>query len=123
VPLQSPSISLFSVEPSVSESSTIADPLGTSEDEETIRVRIWRALAAGEELTLQQLGKAVGHHRDLRSHLKHVARQAESLTNKSDNWRRRRGLPTDGIEKRNSDKRRLMIRKGNRRNETFVRLE
>jgi hypothetical protein len=93
--------------------------------EETIRVRIWRALAAGDELTLKELGKAVGHHRDLRSHLRHVARQAETLKNKSDDWRERRGLPIiDATDSRRMDKLRLRIRNnGNRSNEMFVRLE
>jgi len=62
---------------------------------ETIRVRIWQALASGEELSLQELSKAVGVNSfgDLRSHLRHVERQASTLGNKSEAWRRRRGLP------------------------------
>jgi hypothetical protein len=61
----------------------IDGPLGDPEEEETIRARIWRAPADGEERTLQDLGKAIGHSRDLRSHLKHVARQAETLSETS----------------------------------------
>lgn len=119
-------VSLGSFDPSASESTDIADDNSDHPDvEETIRVRIWRALAAGDELTLKELGKAVGHHRDLRSHLRHVARQAETLKNKSDEWRERRGLPIiDATDSRRMDKLRLRIRNnGNRSNEMFVRLE
>ena len=96
-----------------------------SEEEETIRVRIWRVLADGKERTLQELGKAIGqhHHRDLRSHLKHVARQAETLRTKSKDWRIRRGLPAEAKgDLPRMDKIRLTMRKGKRRKETFVRL-
>jgi len=74
------------------------DGVETSKDKlepsDTIRVRIWRALASGEELSLRQLGSAVGERRqgELRSHLKHVEIQAQTLRNKSVEWRVRRGL-------------------------------
>mmetsp|Transcript_18980 Transcript_18980/g.54688 ORF Transcript_18980/g.54688 Transcript_18980/m.54688 type:complete len:186 (-) Transcript_18980:91-648(-) len=115
--------------------------------EDTIRVKIWRALASGDELSLSELGNAVGERRlgELRSHLVHVERQAKTLRNKSDEWRIRRGLmrPTDiksgdrmeGVElSMDSDgqlgdispfafktKCRVKMRKG-KRNEVFVRL-
>jgi len=90
--------------------------------EDTIRVRIWRALADGEELSLSKLSNAVGERRrgELRSHLAHVERQAKTLRNKSDEWRIRRGLPpaSKGVT---SKRVRLKIRKGTK-NEMFVRL-
>jgi hypothetical protein len=72
------------------------------EAEDTIRVRIWRALASGDELSLSQLGRAVGERRlsELRSHLQHVERQAKTLRNKSDEWKVRRGLiPSSDIKR------------------------
>ena len=46
-------------------------------EKDTIRVRIWRALASGDEVSMTQLCKRVGERRgDVRSHLKHVERQA-----------------------------------------------
>jgi hypothetical protein len=88
--------------------------------EDTIRVRIWKALASGEELTLKQLGAAVGEHNDLKSHLTHVGKQAKTLKNKSIKWRQRRGLPTDNVQKIN--KRCLKMRRGNKK-ELYVKLE
>ncbi|KAL7523300.1 hypothetical protein ACHAXR_000116, partial [Thalassiosira sp. AJA248-18] len=63
-------------------------------EKDTIRVRIWRALASGDELSMTQLCKQVGERNrgDLRSHLKHVERQAKTIRNKSSEWRERRGL-------------------------------
>ena len=90
--------------------------------EDTIRVRIWRALADGKEFSLSKLSNAVGERRrgELRSHLAHVERQAKTLRNKSDEWRLRRGLPP--ASKGATSKRvRLKIRKG-AKNEMFVRL-
>lgn len=116
-------VALGLFDPPALENPNDAGHLGNSEDEETIRVRIWRALADGEELTLQELGKAIGLHRGLRSHLKHVAKQAETLRNKSSDWRMRRGLPADATEIPKIDKVRLKMRNGKRRNETFVRIE
>ena len=65
--------------------------------EDTIRVRIWQALASGEELSLAALSRAVGVRSfgDLRAHLRHVERQACTLSTKSGTWRRRRGLPAE----------------------------
>mmetsp|Transcript_29144 Transcript_29144/g.44065 ORF Transcript_29144/g.44065 Transcript_29144/m.44065 type:complete len:215 (+) Transcript_29144:79-723(+) len=66
------------------------------DEKDTVRVRIWRSLATnnGQELTLQQLGAMVGERNlgDLRSHLTHVERQAKTFRNKSDEWKKRRGL-------------------------------
>ena len=91
--------------------------------EDTIRVRIWRALADGEELSLSKLSDAVGERRrgELRSHLVHVERQAKTLLNKSDEWRMRRGLPpaSEGASSRRTI--RLRMRQG-AKNEIFVRL-
>lgn len=90
------------------------------EVEDTVRVRIWRALASGDELSLKQLGAAVGDRKELRSHLKHVEKQAQTLKNKSTEWCERRGL---SVESRNKvNKLRLKTRRGNK-NELFIRLE
>jgi hypothetical protein len=62
------------------------------ENEDTVRVRIWRALASGDEFSLNQLGSIVGERKDLKSHLVHVEKQAKTLKNKSNEWRERRGL-------------------------------
>ena len=64
------------------------------EEKDTIRVRIWRALASGNELSLSQLCKEVGERNrsNIKSHLVHVEKQAKTIRNKSDEWRIRRGL-------------------------------
>ena len=66
------------------------------EEKDTIRVRIWKALASsnGNEITLTQLCKLIGvrNKGDVRSHLIHVERQAKTIQNKSNEWRVRRGL-------------------------------
>lgn len=74
--------------------------------DETIRVKIWRALVTGNEMTLKELGEAIGQHQGLKSHLMHVTRQAETLKNKSNDWRKRRGfaIVLDGAEKRRINK-------------------
>ena len=98
--------------------------------EDTIRVRIWRALASGDELSLSQLGQAVGERRlgELRSHLRHVQVQANTLRNKSDDWKVRRGLLPDAQSNNNDPspfasnaKVRLKTRKG-KKNEILVKL-
>lgn len=98
--------------------------------EDTIRIRIWRALASGDELSLSQLGQAVGERRfgELRSHLGHVERQAKTLRNKSDDWKVRRGLLPDSQSNDNDPspfaskaKVRLKTRKG-KKNEILVKL-
>ena len=71
------------------------------ESEETVRVRIWRALASGDELSLKQLGSIVGERKDLKSHLSHVEKQAKTLKNKSNEWRERRGLSITASQKVN----------------------
>jgi hypothetical protein len=88
---------------------------------DTVRVRIWRVLASGEEMTLKQLGSAVGERRlgDLKAHLTHVEKQAKTLGSKSPEWRIRRGLSGDNVQKIN--KMRLKIRRGDR-NEVCIRL-
>jgi len=87
--------------------------------EDTVRVRIWRALASlsGEEVTLKQLGMMVGERRigELKSHLQHVKRQAKTLKNKKTEWKERRGLL-------NADKLRIRIRRG-KNNDICVRLK
>ena len=104
---------------------------GDDDDEterDTIRVRIWRALASGDELSMTELSRRVGVRRgvgDLKSHLKHVERQARTVRNKKDEWRARRGLaPRDddsGDLGRGPKKLQLKTRRGGK-NETFVRL-
>ena len=62
---------------------------------DTVRVRIWKALAsADKELSLKQLGAIVGerHLGELKSHLVHVEKQAKTFGNKSREWKERRGL-------------------------------
>jgi hypothetical protein len=89
------------------------------DDEDTVRVRIWRALATGQELSLKQLGAAVGQHRDLLSHLKHVEKQAMTLKNKNAEWRERRGLPTENVPKVNK----WRLKQRRKKKELFLRLE
>mmetsp|Transcript_22935 Transcript_22935/g.39246 ORF Transcript_22935/g.39246 Transcript_22935/m.39246 type:complete len:204 (+) Transcript_22935:345-956(+) len=102
-----------------------ADTNGNGDDDiekDTVRVRIWRALASGEELSMTQLSKRVGVRSvgDLKSHLVHVERQAKTLQNKKDDWRERRGLPPiNGAG--NGQKLRLKIRRGGKK-EVFVKL-
>jgi hypothetical protein len=88
------------------------------ENEDTIRVRIWRALASGEELSLKQLGSIVGERKNLRSHLGHVEKQAKTLKNKSNEWRERRGLSITDSQKINK----LRVIKRRDRKEIHVRL-
>ena len=105
------------------------------EEKDTIRVRIWRALASGNELSLSQLCKQVGERNrsDIKSHLVHVEKQAKTIRNKSDEWRIRRGLLS--IEKKSDNmqcgddsgavfgakKLRLKRRRG-AKNEEYIRL-
>ena len=51
------------------------------EQEDTVRVRIWRSLASGKEFSLKELGVVVGEGQkgDLRAHLKHV--EAKTMKN------------------------------------------
>ncbi|KAL9191241.1 hypothetical protein ACHAXT_000947 [Thalassiosira profunda] len=97
-------------------------------EKDTIRVRLWRALASGNELSLTQLSKRVGEKRgDVKAHLTHVERQAKTLGNKSDVWRARRGLQPvakreDGSGSGGGPKKlRLKTRRG-AKNEVFFRL-
>jgi hypothetical protein len=64
----------------------VLNMMSESDPEDTVRVRIWRVLAAspGEELTLKQLGTKVGERRtgELRNHLQHVKKQSETLQKK-----------------------------------------
>mmetsp|Transcript_26441 Transcript_26441/g.40958 ORF Transcript_26441/g.40958 Transcript_26441/m.40958 type:complete len:203 (+) Transcript_26441:30-638(+) len=105
--------------------------MGENGAEDTIRVRIWRELASGEEVSLKQLGTAVGERRmgELKSHLAHVERQSKTLVNKSVQWRQRRGLLSPGNsnfdetkEMRRTNKLRIITRKG-RQNQVFVQLK
>jgi hypothetical protein len=88
------------------------------ENEDTVRVRIWRALASGEELSLKQLGSIVGERKDLKSHLGHVEKQAKTLKNKSNEWWERRGLSITNSQKINK----LRLIKRRDRKEIYVRL-
>lgn len=110
------------------------DKQGVVEDDDTIRVRIWRALASGQELSLKQLGKVVGERKDLRSHLVHVEKQAKTLKNKNIEWFQRRGLISqsttssedeeeDGMPSniRRIKKLRIVKRRSNK-GETYIRL-
>ncbi len=97
--------------------------ISDSDPDDTVRVRIWRALAAsfGEELTLKQLGAEVGERRvgELRNHLKHVQKQSETLRNKNSEWKERRWLPT--LDTKRTDKLRVTIRRG-KKNEIYIKL-
>ncbi len=96
----------------------------TTTSTDTIRVRIWKALASGEELSLKELGSIVGERKlgDLKDHLSHVEKQAKTLKNKSNEWRERRGLITVyGRNNRKVEKLRLIIRRG-KKNIVYVRL-
>lgn len=88
--------------------------------DDTIRVRIWRALANGEEITLKTLGSIVGERQmgDLKHHLSHVEKQAKTLQNKSDVWKERRGLDYTSPK---INKLRLIQRKG-KKNSIYVKL-
>ena len=92
------------------------------EELDTIRVRIWRTLSSGEEMTLKQLGIAVGERRlgDLKSHLVHVEKQAKTLKNKNTEWKERRGLSQ--IDTKKLNKMRIKMRKGGK-NDVFIRLQ
>mmetsp|Transcript_29313 Transcript_29313/g.62234 ORF Transcript_29313/g.62234 Transcript_29313/m.62234 type:complete len:171 (+) Transcript_29313:128-640(+) len=96
---------------------------------DTIRVRIWRALASGDEITMTELSNRVGERNrgNLRSHLVHVERQAKTIGNKSSEWRERRGLPPlaktgeSGGPGGGPKRLRLKMRRG-AKNEVFIRL-
>lgn len=90
--------------------------------EDTIRVRLWRALVAanGTELSLRQLGAATGQHKDLKSHLVHVEKQSKTLQTKSVAWLERRGLSDHYLESKKLGKLRVTSRRD--RKETFVKL-
>mmetsp|Transcript_1164 Transcript_1164/g.2438 ORF Transcript_1164/g.2438 Transcript_1164/m.2438 type:complete len:175 (-) Transcript_1164:111-635(-) len=104
------------------------ETIAAEPERDTIRVRIWRALASGDELSMTQLCKQVGERSrgDLRSHLTHVERQAKTIRNKSNEWRVRRGLSSlanmegGGSAVVGAKKLRLKMRKG--KNELFIRL-
>ena len=102
------------------------EDVAPSEEEgelDTVRVRIWRQLADGKELSLTQLSNAVGERKlgNLRSHLTHVEKQAKTIRNKSDEWRMRRGLSPVGSEAGAPRQMKLKFRKG-KKNEMFVRI-
>ena len=101
----------------------VLNMMSESDPEDTVRVRIWRVLAAspGEELTLKQLGTKVGERRtgELRNHLQHVKKQSETLQTKKSEWKERRGLPTSDTKR--TDKLRVRIRRG-QKNEVYIQL-
>lgn len=127
--------------------SDISTPSEQKEDD-TIRVRIWRALSTGEEMSLSKLSAAISissksittplSQSDLRYHLKHVERQARTISNKSIEWRKRRGLiPTnnnsldnndngngnDNIKKNHNKLRMHFRRDKKKRNQLYVRIK
>jgi len=119
----------------VVDDSSLSNPQDEVEDadaeetDDTIRVRIWRALASGEELSLAKLSTIVGERRsDVRHHLGHVEKQAKTISSKSAAWLIRRGLSPDNnsnnnINNNNFQKLRIQQRRGGgKRNEIFVRL-
>lgn len=83
----------------------VGNTIPESDPEDTVRVRIWRVLAAspGKELTLKELGTKVGERRtgELRNHLQHVKKQSETLQDKKSEWKERRGLPTSDTKRTN----------------------
>ena len=91
----------------------------TKEDttQDTVRVRIWRILADGQERSLVELGVMVGERRlgELKAHLQHVEKQAKTLQNKKASWRERRGIDTK------TKKLRLLKRRGDK-NVVYIRL-
>lgn len=107
---------------------TACSNIEENNQEDTIRVRIWRALIlkltsdSKGEITLKELGAIVGQRNlgDLRDHLSHVETQAKTLKNKSKEWRLRRGFPEDW-NKRKIDKLRLITRKG-KKNIVYIKL-
>ena len=108
-------------EPTQENDSVSDDDDGDDEkNTDTIRVRIWRALAPGDELSLKQLGSIVGERQlgDLKHHLTHVEKQAKTLRNKSNEWRERRGLVRYD---RKIQKLSLITRRG-KKNTVYVRL-
>jgi hypothetical protein len=93
---------------------------GDGEPDDTVRVRLWRALADGTERSLAELATTLGETRsDLRFHLTHVEKQAKTLQNKSPEWRERRGFSNNG----SSSKIRLTKRiGGGKRKEVFYKI-
>eukprot|EP00547_Thalassionema_nitzschioides_P002749 CAMPEP_0194215346 /NCGR_PEP_ID=MMETSP0156-20130528/17105_1 /TAXON_ID=33649 /ORGANISM="Thalassionema nitzschioides, Strain L26-B" /LENGTH=153 /DNA_ID=CAMNT_0038943843 /DNA_START=148 /DNA_END=609 /DNA_ORIENTATION=- len=112
----------------INKDETAEDKHGNYEEKDTVRVRIWRSLVArnGQELSLQQLGTLAGERNlgDLRSHLSHVERQAKTFGNKSDEWKKRRGLVVKGNDGVTNviQKVKLRRRKGDR-GITLIRLQ
>ena len=92
-----------------------ATPGDGDEERDTVRVRIWRVLASGEEVSLARLSKLLGVPRgDVASHLVHVEKQARTLQNKKDDWRARRGLPPGAralrLKQRRGPKKEVLVR-------------
>jgi hypothetical protein len=97
-----------------------------------IRVRIWQALANGQEYSLSQLSLQLSGgitKSELRHHLSHVKKQAKTFGNKSREWRTRRGVESDGNDDNQPSSSlkkqiRLEERQGQvgKRREIFVRL-
>lgn len=106
------------------QSSSQNDVDNNEEISDTVRVRIWKALAPGDELTLKKLGSIVGERQlgDLKDHLSHVEKQAKTLKNKSNEWKERRGLVAIyGDNNRKIEKLRLIKRRG-KKNIVYIRL-
>ena len=101
------------------------NPTSLVEPEDTIRVRIWKALdSSNKEMTMKELGNIVGerHLGDLKSHLVHVERQAKTIGNKSKEWKHRRGLLIIGGNKRKRRQVEIKKRKG-KNGDVYVWLE
>lgn len=73
--------------------------------DDTIRVRIWRALAKHGELSLKELGSLVGERNlgDLQSHLTHVSKQAKTFGKKSNEWKMRRNVLFESSNNENNN--------------------
>ena len=63
------------------------------EPDDTVRVRLWKALVDGTERSLTELSVTLNETRsDIRFHLTHVEKQAKTLSSKSSEWRLRRNV-------------------------------
>lgn len=102
--------------------------------DDTIRVRIWRALAKHRELSLKELGSLVGERNlgDLQSHLAHVSRQAKTFGKKSNEWKLRRNVLfesssiNDNIDSASAKKLRKkvkILKRRGPRGQLFIRIE
>ena len=69
------------------------------EPDDTVRVRLWKALADGTERSLTELSVTLNETRsNIRFHLTHVEKQAKTLSSKSTEWRLRRSVPNSSMK-------------------------